>query len=65
MSLEGMYMLNAAEYTEEKVHKALDILYTDRKNEYQYSILIVIILNVKSLKNYKITIVLQCNTMST
>lgn len=36
MSLEGMYMLNAAEYTEEKVHKALDILYTDRKNEYQY-----------------------------
>ena len=35
MSLEGMYMLNAAEYTEEKVHKALEMLYTDRENEFR------------------------------
>lgn len=30
-----MYMLNSAEYTEEKIHKALDILYTDRENEFR------------------------------
>ncbi len=35
MSLEGMYMLNTAEYTEEKVHQALDMLYTDRENEFR------------------------------
>jgi hypothetical protein len=34
MSIEGMYMLNSAEYTEEKVHQALKILYTDRENEF-------------------------------
>jgi len=35
MSLEGMYMLNSEEYAEEKVHKALEMLYTDRKNEFR------------------------------
>ena len=35
MSLEGMYMLNSAEYTEEKIQKALEMLYTDRKNEFR------------------------------
>ena len=35
MGLEGMYMLNTAEFTEEKIHKALEILYTDRKNEFR------------------------------
>ena len=34
MGLEGMYMLNSAEYTEVKIHEALKILYTDRKNEF-------------------------------
>jgi len=34
MSLEGMYMLNTSEYEEDKVHKALEMLYTDRKNEF-------------------------------
>jgi len=34
MSIEGMYMLKSAEYTEEKIHEALKILYTDRKNEF-------------------------------
>ncbi len=28
-------MLNAAEYTEEKVYQALEMLYTDRKNEFR------------------------------
>jgi len=34
MSIEGMYMLKSAEYTEEKIHEALKLLYTDRKNEF-------------------------------
>lgn len=35
MSLEGMYMLNSADYTEEKIHKALEMLYVDRENEFR------------------------------
>jgi hypothetical protein len=35
MVIEGMYMLNSPEYTEEKIHKALDMLYTDRENEFR------------------------------
>lgn len=35
MSIEGMYMLNSSEYTEEKIQEALKILYTDRKNEFR------------------------------
>jgi len=34
MSIKGLYMLNTPEYTEEKIHEALKILYTDRKNEF-------------------------------
>ena len=34
MNIEGMYMLNTAEYQEEKIQEALKILYTDRKNEF-------------------------------
>lgn len=34
MSIQGMYMLNTAEYTEEKIHESLELLYTDRKNEF-------------------------------
>ncbi len=29
-----MYMLNNPEYTEEKIHKAIEMLYTGRKNEF-------------------------------
>jgi len=29
-----MYMLNTAEYTEEKIHESLELLYLDRKNEF-------------------------------
>ena len=35
MSLEGMYMLNSSEYTEEKIHEALEMLYLDRENEFR------------------------------
>ncbi|MBC8501712.1 MAG: hypothetical protein H8D35_01125 [Nitrosopumilus sp.] len=34
MSIEGMYMLKSPEYTEEKIHESLKLLYTDRKNEF-------------------------------
>ena len=30
-----MYMLNVVEYKEEKIQQALDMLYTDRKNEFR------------------------------
>ncbi len=30
-----MYMLNTAEYKEEKIRQALDMLYVDRKNEFR------------------------------
>jgi hypothetical protein len=35
MSLEGMYMLNSADYAEEKIYKALEMLYLDRENEFR------------------------------
>ncbi|QLH07351.1 hypothetical protein [Nitrosopumilus ureiphilus] len=35
MSIEGLYMLNLPEYTEEKIHEALKKLYIDRKNEFR------------------------------
>jgi len=34
MSIAGMYMLNTEEYQEEKISRALDMLYADRKNEF-------------------------------
>lgn len=34
MAINGMYMLNTSEYSEEKIHEALELLYTDRKNEF-------------------------------
>ena len=35
MSITGMYMLNSSQYREDKVRKALGILYADRKNEFR------------------------------
>lgn len=35
MSISGMYMLNSEEYSQEKIHQALDMLYIDRKNEFR------------------------------
>ena len=48
MSIEGLYMLKSAEYSEEKVHETIKILYTDRKNEFQE--LVQVILGEKRLK---------------
>jgi len=48
MSIEGLYMLKSAEYSEEKIHEAIKILYTDRKNEFQE--LAQVILGEKRLK---------------
>ena len=35
MSIVGMYVLNSKEYDTEKIHKALEMLYADRKNEFR------------------------------
>jgi hypothetical protein len=35
MLIEGMYMLNRPEYTEEKINTALKMLYIDRENEFR------------------------------
>jgi len=54
MSTMGMYMLNSEQYTEEKIHLALDMLYIDRKNEFRE--LSLVLLNeraLNSMKNWK------------
>lgn len=35
MSIQGMYMFNTSQYTEEKIHESLELLYIDRKNEFR------------------------------
>ena len=35
MSISGMYMLNSEEYTQEKIHESLEMLYLDRKNQFR------------------------------
>ncbi len=47
MSIAGMYMLNTEEYSSEKIHQALSMLYLDRKNEFRE--LSEILLNKKAL----------------
>lgn len=47
MSIVGMYMLNSAQYTQEKINHALDMLYIDRKNEFRE--LSMVLLNEKAL----------------
>ncbi len=42
-----MYMLNSAQYTQEKINHALDMLYIDRKNEFRE--LSMVLLNEKAL----------------
>ena len=53
MSLEGMYMLNTAEYTEEKIQQALEILYTDRKNEFRELSEVILAEKVNTIPNWK------------
>ena len=47
MSMMGMYVLNT-KYDEEKIHRALDVLYTDRKNQFRE--LSIVLLREKALR---------------
>ena len=35
MTMSGMYMLNSEDYTQEKIHEALDMMFVDRKNQFR------------------------------
>ena len=53
MNIDGMYMLNTEEYTEEKIQQALVILYTDRKNEFRELSEVILTEKVKAILNWK------------
>jgi hypothetical protein len=35
MSISGMYMLNSENYSSEKIHESLDMIFVDRKNQFR------------------------------
>jgi len=35
MNISGMYMLNSEEYSQEKIHESLDMMFVDRKNQFR------------------------------
>jgi len=53
MNIDGMYMLNTEEYTEEKIEQALEILYTDRKNEFHELSKVLLAEKAKAMPNWK------------
>ncbi|MDH3780535.1 MAG: hypothetical protein OES15_06735 [Nitrosopumilus sp.] len=53
MNIDGMYMLNTEEYTEEKIEQALEILYTDRKNEFDELSEVLLTEKAKGMPNWK------------
>ncbi len=53
MSLDGMYMLNTEEYTEEKIQQALETLYTDRKNEFRELSEVILGEKANTMPNWK------------
>ena len=53
MNIDGMYMLNTEEYTEEKIEQALEILYTDRKNEFDEFSEVLLTEKAKGMPNWK------------
>ena len=53
MNLDGMYMLNTEEYTEEKIQQALEILYVDRENEFRELSEALLTEKAKSMQNWK------------
>ena len=53
MDLVGMYMLNTEEYEKEKIQQAIDILYKDRKNEFDELSNAILTDKVKNLPNWK------------
>ena len=48
-----MYMLNTEEYTEEKIQESLEILYTDRKNEFHELSEALLTEKAKEMPNWK------------
>jgi hypothetical protein len=53
MNIDGMYMLNTEEYTEEKIQQALEILYVDRENEFRELSEVLLTEKAKSMPNWK------------
>jgi hypothetical protein len=53
MNIDGMYMLNTEEYTEEKIQQALEILYVDRENEFRELSEALLTEKAKSMPNWK------------
>ncbi len=53
MNIDGMYMLHTEGYTEEKVQQALEILYTDRKNEFRELSEVILTEKAKTMPNWK------------
>ena len=53
MNIDGMYMLNTEEYTEEKIQQALEILYTDRKNEFRELSEVILAEKAETMPNWK------------
>jgi len=53
MNIDGMYMLNTEEYTEEKIQQALEILYTDRKNEFRELSKVILAEKAETMPNWK------------
>ena len=35
MSISGMYMLNSENFSQEKIHESLDMIFVDRKNQFR------------------------------
>ena len=48
-----MYMLNTEEYTEEKIEQALEVLYTDRKNEFHELSEVLLTEKARAMPNWK------------
>jgi hypothetical protein len=53
MDLIGMYMLKSGKYTEEKIQEAIDILYKDRKNEFDELSKVILTEKAKTMSNWK------------
>jgi hypothetical protein len=53
MNIDGMYMLNTEEYTEEKIEQALEVLYTDRKNEFHELSEVLLTEKARAMPNWK------------
>ena len=53
MDLIGMYMLNTGEYKKEKIEEAIDILYKDRKNEFDELSKVILTEKARNMPNWK------------